>query len=150
MLGHCGSDRLEKTAKIHGFNLIGDFKTCEECAIAKARQKNVKKEWKGGSQVPGERLYIDISSIKSPSYGGSKFWVLIVDDYTDYCWSIFLKNKGDLKEKMFTLLTDLKIAGIDVKRVRCEDSGENKAFYNACRTRGYGINFECSGPRTPQ
>ena len=43
MLGHCGSDRLEKTAKIHGFNLIGDFKTCEECAIAKARQKNVKK-----------------------------------------------------------------------------------------------------------
>jgi hypothetical protein len=61
---HCGSDRLEKTAKIHGFKLIGEFNTCGECAISKARQKKVKKEWKGGSQIPGERLYIDISSIK--------------------------------------------------------------------------------------
>jgi hypothetical protein len=32
MLGHCGSDKLKKTANIHGFRLIGEFKTCEECA----------------------------------------------------------------------------------------------------------------------
>jgi hypothetical protein len=25
MLGHCGSDRLKKTANIHDFKLIGDF-----------------------------------------------------------------------------------------------------------------------------
>jgi len=43
MLGHCGSDRLVKTANIHDFNLHGEFKMCEEYAIAKARQKNVKK-----------------------------------------------------------------------------------------------------------
>ena len=117
---------------------------------AKARQKNVNKEWKGGSQIPGERVYLDISSIKDVSYGGSKFWVLIVDDYTNYCWSIFLKNKSDLKEKMFTLLTDLKIAGIDIKYIRCDDSGENKAFYDACRAKGYNIKFEFSGTRTSQ
>jgi hypothetical protein len=29
---------------------------------------------------------------------------------------------------MFTLLTDLKITGIDIKYIRCDDSGENKAF----------------------
>jgi hypothetical protein len=39
------------------------------------------------------------------------FWVLIVDDYTDYCWSIFLKDNSELKEKMMMLLTDLKISG---------------------------------------
>jgi hypothetical protein len=98
----------------------------------------------------GERLYIDISSIKNESFGGSKFWVLIVDDYTDYCWSLFLKHKADLKDKMFKLLTDLKIAGIVVKYIRCDDSGENKSFYNACRSNGYLIKFEFSGPRTPQ
>jgi hypothetical protein len=43
MLGHCGSDRLQKTAKIHGLKLSGKFETCAECAIAKARQKNVNK-----------------------------------------------------------------------------------------------------------
>jgi len=73
MLGHCGSDRLQKTAKIHNLRLSGEFETCKECAIAKARQKNVNKEWKGGSQIPGERVYLDISSIKDVSYGGSKF-----------------------------------------------------------------------------
>jgi hypothetical protein len=26
MLGHCGPDRLEKTANFHGFRLIGEFK----------------------------------------------------------------------------------------------------------------------------
>ena len=128
MLGHCGSDKLRKTANIHGFKLIGEFTTCEECAISKARQKNVAKEWKGGSLIPGERLYIDISSIKNESFGGSKFWVLIVDNYTDYCWSLFLKHKADLKNTMFKLLTDLKIAGIEVKYIHSDDSGENNAF----------------------
>ena len=149
MLRCCGSDRLEKAARIHGFKLIGEFNTCEECAVSKARQKNVKKEWKRVSQIPKERLYIDISSIKNASYGGSKFWVLIVDTYTDYCWNVFLKNEADLKDKMFTLFTDLKIAGIDVKYIRCDDSGKSKAFYNACRSTDYLIKFEFSGPRTP-
>jgi len=44
MLGHCGSDRLERTAKIHGFELFGELKKCEQCAISKARQKNIIKE----------------------------------------------------------------------------------------------------------
>jgi hypothetical protein len=40
--------------------------------------------------------------------GGFKFWALIVDNYTDFCWRIFLKNKSELKDKMFTLSLDLK------------------------------------------
>jgi hypothetical protein len=44
MLGHCGSDKLKKTTNIHGFRSIGEYKTCEECAISKARKKNVAKE----------------------------------------------------------------------------------------------------------
>jgi hypothetical protein len=51
---------------------------------------------------------------------------------------------------MFALLIDLKIAGIEIKYIRCDDSGENKAFYYACRSNGYLIKFEFSGPRTPQ
>jgi hypothetical protein len=56
------------------------------CAVAKARQRSINKDWKGGSQVPGERVYLDISSIKGESFGGSCFWALVVDDHTDYCW----------------------------------------------------------------
>jgi hypothetical protein len=56
---------------------------------------------------------------------------LIVDNYTGYSWSIFLKIKVELINKMFTLLTDLKISGIDIKFIRCDDSGENKSFYDS-------------------
>jgi hypothetical protein len=95
-------------------------------------------------------LYLDISSVRDARYGGFKFWALIVDDYINFCWSILLQNKSDLKEKMFSLLTDLSIAGIDVKYIRCDDSGENKSFYNSCREKGFKIKFEFSGPRIPQ
>jgi hypothetical protein len=61
-----------------------------------------------------------------------------------------LKSNGELKDKMEILLTDLKIAGIEFKYIRCDDSGENKAFYNHCRVNVELIKFEFSGPRTPQ
>jgi hypothetical protein len=44
MLRHCGSDGLEKTSKIHNLKLNGEFKTCEQCAITKAKQKNLNKD----------------------------------------------------------------------------------------------------------
>jgi hypothetical protein len=115
MIGHCGVDRLRKTANIHGLKLKGEFKVCEDCELAKARQRKVNKDWKGGSQVTGQRIYLDIISIKGESYGDSCFWALVVDDHTDYCWFLFLKAKSYLKGKFLTLLTDLKIAGLDVK-----------------------------------
>ena len=77
-------------------------------------------------QEAGERVYVDISSIKERSFGGAKFWALVVDDYSDFCWSFFLKNKSDLKVKMVNLLTDLKIADVNVKIIRCDDADENK------------------------
>jgi hypothetical protein len=64
---------LKKTTNIYGLKLKGEFKFCEDCALAKASQRNVDKGWKGGSHVPGERVYLDISSIKGESYGGSCF-----------------------------------------------------------------------------
>jgi hypothetical protein len=73
MIGHCGLDLLKKTAQVRGLRLKGDFKVCEDCAIAKARQKSLNKDWKGGSQVIGERFYLDIRSIRDESYGGSCF-----------------------------------------------------------------------------
>jgi hypothetical protein len=50
-IGHCGVDRLKNSANIHGLKLKGELKVCEDGAVAKARQRNVNKDWKGGSQV---------------------------------------------------------------------------------------------------
>ena len=41
VIGNCVFDRLKKTARIHCLRLKGELKVCEDCAVAKARQKNV-------------------------------------------------------------------------------------------------------------
>jgi hypothetical protein len=87
---------------------------------------------KGGSQVLGEQLHLDTSSIEDSIYEGSKFWDSLVDNFTDFSYVIFLKNKNHLKNRMFTLLNDIKIAGIDVKIIRYDDYGYNISFYDSC------------------
>jgi hypothetical protein len=108
ILGHCGEVNARLTGKAYGYDVTGRFDVCEACSVGKARQKNINKEWKRGSLIRGERLYIDISSIKGTSFGGSKFWALIIDDFLSYCWSYFLKKMDDLKNKVVKLIKDLK------------------------------------------
>jgi hypothetical protein len=63
---------------------------------------------------------------------------------------VFFKAKGELKEKWMDLRTDLTIAGINVKFIRCDGAGRNKAFQQECVSKGLNIKFEFSGPKTPQ
>jgi hypothetical protein len=51
MIRYYDVDLLKKTDNIHGLKLKGEFKICEDCSLAKARQRNVNQDWKGGSQV---------------------------------------------------------------------------------------------------
>jgi hypothetical protein len=92
VFGHCGQEILNNTIEMYGFTSC-NFDTCEQCAIVKARQKNMNKNWLVSSNLPGELLYVDINSIKERSFGEAKLWALIVDDFTDYCCSFALKNK---------------------------------------------------------
>jgi hypothetical protein len=150
VFGHCGLENLKSTSKMYGLKQLGNFETCNECAVAKVQQKNFNKSWLNSSDVTGERLYIDISSNAEMSFGGAKFWVLIIDNYSDYCWSYTLKRKSDLKEKVNTLLTELQIAGLNVKFIRCDDARENVSMKNDQDIKSFGVKFEFSGPRTPQ
>jgi len=77
-LGH----RLKATASQIGFNLVRETIVCEDCAIAKARQTNIPKENVNRSVIPGEQLYLDISGINHKKLGGTKFWLLVLDDAT--------------------------------------------------------------------
>jgi transposase InsO family protein len=61
-----------------------------------------------------------------------------------------VENKLDIKAKIKTLLTDLKIANRIVKFIRCEDAGENMTMKNDPEIKSFGIKFEFSRPRTSQ
>ena len=121
-----------------------------DCAEAKSRQRNVNKESEGGSDIAGERLFIDISSVKKRSLGGSKFWLLILDDCTDQAWSHFLRKKDHQVKILIEFIKDLKPHGKVVKYIRCDNAGENISFENECKKEGLGIKFEYTSPNSPQ
>ena len=107
--------------------LPGDFK-CTSCQLAKLRIKNF-----GTGSEPttslGERVSIDISGVRTTSYGGAKFWLLLQDHYTDYIWSFFLSAKSELPTVLYNWVKDFqKTYGTTIKTIRCDNAGENKSL----------------------
>jgi hypothetical protein len=97
-------------------------------------------------------FYLDISSPKARSIGGSKFWLLIIDHFSDMCWSFFMKNKSDLPDRVMELLQllhrDKLISG--KPKIRLDNSSENEALEVRMRTDSVGANFEFTAPGSPQ
>jgi hypothetical protein len=151
LLTHVGEDCAQQTAKCSGWEVVGKFDPCTFCTTAKACQNNLIRHVNNPSTVPGERLFIDISSVKGMSYSNSKYWLLILDNCLDVIWSKFLTAKSHTSKMMVPFSKDLKAKfKTTVKFIRCDNAGENKALEKACLTVGLGIHFEYTAPGTPQ
>jgi hypothetical protein len=92
------------------------------------------------SKMPDKRLMVDISPVKTPSFGGTKFRIMVLDDCTDMCWSIFVGTNRILnKEIMIGPMTSNQTHH---EIIRCDDAGKNKALDKWCIQGQLGINFE--------
>ena len=67
------------------------------------------------SSTVGERWMIDRSSVKSRSREGSKYWLLVLDEASDFAQSFFLTKKSDTAETLIDLFKSLKSKGHPVK-----------------------------------
>ena len=130
MLGHASEAVVRKIAKHYGWKLLGTFKKCEDCSLAKAKCKNMSKDSGPRSNIPGDCIFFDISSLQQKRYGDSKFCLLIVDQCTDMSWSYFLKCKSDLATTMIKFIKDLRAKHGKKKAtiMRCDNAAENKSF----------------------
>jgi len=147
VLGHASKDMIAKTAASQGWTLKGDMKLCEECVKAKQRQKNVPKSTATRASAPGERVFIDLSKVDVSSLSGSKFWGLIVNDYTRYKWPFYLKTKDKISERAMPILREIK-ANFNLKYVRMDNAGENQEL--ARQIKLIGVDVEFVAPNTPQ
>jgi hypothetical protein len=85
------------------------------------------------------------------SYGGSRYWVLIVDDFSRYHWSYLLRAKSGLGAVMVMFLQLLKtLHQIDVAFICLENSVENLAMASLIRSHGFAITFEYTSAGSPQ
>ena len=152
IMGLTGEHLLRPTANYMKLKLLGRLPPCEACAKAKIRQRNVqKKKIKKMPNKPGYRVFIDISSFKQVSRGGNKHWLIVVDEFSDYTHSFFLKKKSDQLNILPTWIKDIaKKHRIEIKRIRLDNSGENKSLQKECVKQNLGIIFEFTAPGTPQ
>ena len=128
MTGHTGRHLIKPTVQYLVILTTGKSNPCECWPRGKISQPNIPKISEGTPEgKPGERIFIDISSMMYPSAGGKKHWLLIVDEATDYSHSIFMKKKSDVIGVMFLWIKNLgkKHHGY-IKKIRLDNSGENR------------------------
>ena len=75
--GHAGHHLMDATAKYYKVDLTGKVNKCLSCSLEKIRQKNIPKKNEDKTENPGERMYLDISSMRKPSMGGRLHWVML-------------------------------------------------------------------------
>ena len=91
--GHAGHHLMDATAKYYKVDLTGKVNNCLSCSLEKIRQKNIPKKNEDKRKNPGERMYLDISSMRKPSMGGTRHWVMLVDEATKYKKSFFSEKE---------------------------------------------------------
>ena len=146
---HDGYHLMDATAKYYKVNLTGKVNNCLNCSLEKIRQKNIPKKNEDKSSYPGERMYLDISTVRKPSMGGRQHWVMLVDEASKYKKSFFLKKEQ--VEPIVDCIKALKARHeIQVKIIRCDNAGENKVLERESDKNELGIIFEYTAPGTPQ
>ena len=146
--GHAGHHLMYVTAKYYKVDLTGKVNSCLSCSLEKIRQKNIPKKNEDKSKNPGERMYLDISSMRKPNMGGRQ---MLGDEATKYKKSFFLKKKNEQVEPIIDWIKALKARNkIQVKIMRCDNAGENKVLERESDKKELGIIFEYTAPGTPQ
>lgn len=159
VFGHMGEANTRRNCEHLGIKLKKvAFKPCKDCAIGKAKQKNVPKISQGKKSIKlNDRVMIDITTIKKPKKGNVATvnqgnWRMIVDEYSKKKTSHFFKKKCDMVKSTCDQFNRWKNEGKAVEIVRCDNAGENYSLEKMCNGNEYNLNikFEFTARNTPQ
>jgi hypothetical protein len=156
-LAHVGMRNLHKLQKddhILGLtNII--FEKDRSCGVCQARKqvgthhhaKNIMTTIR-----PLEMLHMDLfGPIAYISIGGTKYGLVIVDDYSHFTWVFFLQDKSETQEvlKKFLRMTQNEF-DVKVKKIRSDNGTEFKNTQVEDFLDEEGIKHEFLAPYTPQ
>lgn len=125
---------------------------CESCVLGKQHKLPFKKPTQTKRTKVGDLIYADLCGpMPTDSVGGSKYFLLLKDDYSCCRTVFFLRHKSDTFERF----RDFEIAfynkfGYRINALRCDNGTEfcNKRFKDYLTSRG--IKFETSAPYVHQ
>jgi hypothetical protein len=140
IFAHASLDFISATAKHFGIKPVSKLSPCESSVMVKGHQKNTRKEASKPATEPGERLCLDISGPFQMSIRGSKYWMRMVDEFSNKSFDCYLKRKNEAAEKAKDVLVILFRKDYKVKNSRCDNTGENQAELREICEGGLGDN----------
>lgn len=157
VLGHNNETATRKIAAYLGWKITrGELLPCQDCTLAKAKQKNIPKVSQGEkATVPNGRVFLDNSTLRPPEgvKGSKRVWTIVVDEATGVEQSFFNPQKNDFIETICAKFHRFKEVGIPVRVIRMDNAGENKALVERLRSAEWqltDIKVEYTARSTPQ
>ncbi|XP_043692925.1 uncharacterized protein LOC122643365, partial [Telopea speciosissima] len=132
---------------------FGKDHVCDACQRGKQTKVSHKSKNEVSTTRPLELLHLDLfGPITTPSLGGSRYTFVIVDDFSRFTWTLFLKHKDEAFDEFASLCKRIQNQkGYLITTIRSDHGGEFdnlNQFGSYCSKQGITHNF--SAPRTPQ
>ena len=109
-LGHASFHLINKLIKkvlIIGIPSLEfkDDKICNACQLEKQTRKSFKSKNVVSTTRPLELLHLDLfGPTRTTSLGGSRFGLVVVDDYSRFTWVLFLRHRDETFSSFVNLL----------------------------------------------
>nr|GEY32977.1 hypothetical protein [Tanacetum cinerariifolium] len=125
---------------------------CSSCELGKAKRKSFQTKTTPSSKRRSQLLHMDLCGpMRVESINGKKYVLVIVDDYSRYTWTYFLRSKDETPEVLIDFLRLIQ-RGLHAQ-VRIVRTDKGTEFLNKT-LRAYfaseGINHQTSVARTPE
>ncbi|GJW95174.1 retrovirus-related pol polyprotein from transposon TNT 1-94 [Tanacetum coccineum] len=125
---------------------------CSSCEMSKAKRSSFKTKAVPSSKGRLNLLHMDLCSpMRVASINGKKYILVIVDDYSRYTWTLFLRSKDETPEVLKDFLTMIqRNLQAQVITVRTDKGTKflNKTLHAYFKVEG--IEHQTSTPRTPE
>ncbi|GJV38414.1 retrovirus-related pol polyprotein from transposon TNT 1-94 [Tanacetum coccineum] len=125
---------------------------CSSCEVSKAKRSSFKSKTVPSSKGRLNLLHMDLCGpMRVASINGKKYILVIVDDYSRYTWTLFLRSKDETPDRFKRLShndqTEFSQAVISVRTDRGTEflNKTLNAFFKE-----EGIEHQTSTPRTPE
>ncbi|KAJ9553320.1 hypothetical protein OSB04_017365 [Centaurea solstitialis] len=147
-------DRLVKQRLVSGIPMIKfePDQMCSGCAQGKMKRASHPPKPEQGSKSPLSLIHMDLCGpMKTVSLAGRKYVLVIVDDFSRFSWTKFLKTKDETSNLIINFIKAVQVQlKLPVQTVRSDNGTEFKnqvlkGFYNSL-----GITQTFSAARTPE
>ena len=134
-----------------GVSNKNDNQFCEACTKGKQHRCPYPKSADYRASEPFELVHIDVCGpMPVPSFGGSRYFVTFIDDYSRHTFVYFMKNKSEVLEK-FKEFNSCAVNGTGkpIKILRSDNGGEYSSKEFESFLKKNGIVHQLSVPYNP-